>query len=278
VAINGVLHFATGCKNGRTFLKSVYNTPPFKLADISGNTPTRKLQLMLMSASPGVLEGDNYKIKIELAEGTEVDLATQSYQRLFQMKKGAAQSMEVYMDSHSSFTYLPYPVVPHKLSSFSTHNKVFLSARCTLIWGEVLTCGRQLNGETFSFTRYQNKTEIFIHGRLVVKENLFLQPAAINLNSIGQLEGYTHQASFIFINEDAPARELYTGISELLSNEKEITFGVSSLPVNGLSVRLLGYRGEQLYNCLQRLAHLTSGFSCSMGPIVNGQLPAVHSK
>lgn len=262
--MNGVLHFVTGFKNGRTFLKSVYNTPPFKLADISGNRPARKLQLMLMSASPGVLEGDNYKIKIELAEGTEVDLATQSYQRLFQMEKGAAQSMEVYMANHASFTYLPYPVVPHKLSSFSTQNKVFLSTHCTLIWGEVLTCGRQLNGETFSFTRYHNKTEIFLHGKLVVKENLFLQPAAININCMGQLEGYTHQASFIFINEDAPVRELYTKISERLNKESEIAFGVSLLPVNGLSVRLLGYRGEQLHNCLKQLAHLTFDISSSI--------------
>src|SRR5687768_18226569 len=99
--MNGILQFATGRKNGRTFLKSVYNTPPFKLADITGNKKAQKLQLMIMSASPGVLDGDEYRIKIELAEDTEVELVTQSYQRLFQMKKGAAQSMDVHMADHT---------------------------------------------------------------------------------------------------------------------------------------------------------------------------------
>jgi urease accessory protein len=254
--MNGELNITVAKKIGCTFLKSVYNTPPFKLADITGNKSAQKLQLMLMSASPGVLDGDEYRIKIDLAECTEVELATQSYQRLFQMKKGAAQTMDVHMADHSSFTYLPHPVVPHKLSFFTTRNRIFLSAHCTLIWGEVLTCGRQLNGETFSFTRYHNKTEIFLQGRLVVKENLFLQPATIDISGMGLMEGYTHQASFIFLNGNAPVREIYTEISELLNSELDLSFGVSMLPINGLSVRLLGSRGEQLHDCLKKMAQL----------------------
>jgi urease accessory protein len=169
------------------------------------------------------------------------------------MKTGAKQNMEVYMANHSSLTYLPHPVVPHKSSSFSTHNRIFLSAGCELVWGEVLTCGRQLNGETFSFARYHNKTEIFLQGRLAVKENLCLEPVTMNVNAIGQMEGYTHQASFIYINEKASVQNLYTEISEYLNHEQEVCAGVSILPVNGLIVRLLGYKGEQLHNCLQQL-------------------------
>ncbi|MCU7549630.1 urease accessory protein UreD [Chitinophagaceae bacterium LB-8] len=254
--MNGELHIATGRKNGRTFLKSVYNTPPFKLANITINRTAEKLQLMIMSASPGVLDGDRYNIKVELAEATAVEIKTQSYQRLFQMKTGAVQTMEVYMADISSLSYLPHPIVPHKSSSFTSHNRIFLSAGCSLIWGEVLTCGRQLNGESFSFTRYHNKTEIFQQGKLIVKENLFLQPAVMNVGVIGQMEGYTHQASFIFINEKVNTKDLYNEISGLLSREQDVCFGVSLLPVNGLTVRLLGYKGEQLHNCLEQIAQL----------------------
>jgi urease accessory protein len=125
-----------------------------------------------------------------------------------------------------------------------------------LIWGEVLTCGRQLNGEAFTFARYHSKTEIFLQDRLVVKENLFLVPAAMDVNSIGQMEGYTHQASFLYINESAAVRDLYSEISELLSGEKDVSFGISLLPVNGLAVRLLGYKGEQLFECLKQISKL----------------------
>jgi urease accessory protein len=252
----GELHITTGCKNGHTFLKSVYNTPPFKLADITGNRLAQKMQLMIMSASPGVLDGDRYHVKVELAAGTAVELGTQSFQRLFQMKKGATQTMEVYMADYSSFCFLPHPVVPHKSSSFSAHNRIFLSAKCTLIWGEVFTCGRQLNGEAFSFARYHNKTEIYLQGRLIVKENLFLEPATMNVSNMGQMEGYSHQASFIYLDDAAPVQDLYREISELLNEEEDVCFGVSVLPVNGLTVRLLGYRGEQLYECLKQITQL----------------------
>jgi urease accessory protein len=259
--MNGELYIATGLRNGRTFLKSVYNTPPFKLADITGNRTAQQLQLMIMSASPGVLDGDRYNIKIELAEGTAVEITTQSYQRLFQMKKEASQKMNVYMSDHSSLSYLPQPVVPHKCSSFTAHNRIFLSTDCSLVWGEVLTCGRQLNGEVFSFTHYHNKTEIFLQGKLVVKENLFLQPAVMNVSGMGQMEDFTHQASFIFIDEKAPVQDLYTGIWGFLSSVQNVCAGVSLLPVNGLTVRILGYKGEQLYNCLEQLARIVQSKS-----------------
>ncbi len=44
----------------------------------------------------------------------------------------------------------------------------------------------------------------------------------------------------------------------MLSLQKSICFGVSALSVNGLIVRILGYKGEQLYNCLQMIAGLFS--------------------
>jgi urease accessory protein len=254
--MNGVLHIRTGKKNDRTILESVYNTPPFKLVDVTADRAAHKRQLMIMSASPGILDGDVYNIKVELAEDTSAEIKTQSYQRLFQMKKGAAQNMDVFMADNSSLSYLPHPVVPHKSSSFSAHNRIFLSANCSLIWGEVLTCGRQLNGETFSFTRYHNKTEIFLKGKLVVKENLFLQPGAMNISGMGQMERYTHQASFIYMDEKADIQELYTKISERLNCEPGVCSGVSMLPLKGLSVRMLGYKGEQLFDCLHQIAQI----------------------
>ena len=44
--------------------------------------------------------------------------------------------------------------------------------------------------------------------------------------------------------------------NELLSGFEEITFGISMLPVNGLIFRLLGFKGEQLFNCNNKLAAL----------------------
>ena len=160
------------------------------------------------------------------------------------------------MQAGSSFSYIPFPLVPHKASIFTSRNKIFLSNHCTLQWGEVISCGRKLNNEVFQFTSYHNTIEIFLTGRLVAKENLLLKPSDGNLMNIGQLEDYTHQASFLYINETCQVKELTDVIFEILEQQSQISFGISALPVNGFVVRLLGHKAEQLFTVLKQISAL----------------------
>ena len=154
--------------NGITFLKNCYCNTPFKIANITEDKKDTTLRLMLMSSSPGVLNADEYKIYIKLDQHCSLQLYTQSYQRLFTMKEQAKQDTELYMANDSAFCFIPHPVVPHRQSRFTTRNKFFLNENCSLIFGEVLTCRRKLNGEVFSFSKYHSVTEIFLKGKLVI--------------------------------------------------------------------------------------------------------------
>src|SRR5204862_1577227 len=136
-----------------------------------------QLQLMMMCSSPGILDNDDYEIKISLDEDCKVQLHTQSYQRLFQMQTGAKQCTEVHLKEGASLVYLPHPAVPHAQSIFTSINKIYLSKKSSLIWGEILTCGRQLKAEVFTFSKYHNITEVCMEGRLIIKENLQMQHA-----------------------------------------------------------------------------------------------------
>jgi urease accessory protein len=158
--------------------------------------------------------------------------------------------------------------VPHESSVFTSKTNIHLAENCSLTWGEVLTCGRKLSGESFLFSKYHSLTQVFQKNKLVVKENLLMAPKLIDVNSLGQLEGCTHQASLIFIDETVSPTEASNAINELLGSEKEICFGVSALPVNGLIVRILGYKGEQLHSLLKRLAVLVAEFSSTPKPVV----------
>ena len=261
------LRIETFFKNGITCLKQSYCTSPFKVANITEDKSSASLQLMLMSSSPGILDEDEYELKIELGENSSLQLHTQSYQRLFNMKKGAKQLMEVYFEKESSFVYLPHPSVPHENSAFVANNKFFLSTGCRLIWGEILTCGRKLNGEVFQFSKYHSLTEVFINDKLVIKENLLMQPSIINPTVIGQLEGFTHQASFIFLDEKTDCINRTDSIYEYLSLQQEIAFGITAAPVNGLIVRLLGYKAEQLHDCLKAITKIAEQPTKTINPI-----------
>ncbi|MDB5199372.1 MAG: urease accessory protein UreD [Chitinophagaceae bacterium] len=248
------LHIQTALRGDITYLEKAYCTQPFKIADITEDKNDETLRLMLMSSSPGILDGDEYDWKINIGEDCTLQLQTQSFQRLFSMKKTASQTIEVRQGNGSSFCFLPHPVVPHEASSFSSKSKIFLSDGCSLVWGEVLTCGRKLNGEVFKFSKYHATTEIFINNKLAIKENLLINPSIINVKAIGQLEGYTHQATFIFLKEKVHVNDFIKNISNYLSTENEIVFGISAAPVNGFIVRLLGCKAEQLYACLKLIA------------------------
>jgi urease accessory protein len=248
------LNIHTAVRAGITYLKSSYYTPPFKVADITQGRHAGTLELMLMSASPGVLDGDDYTLNFHLEAGSLLRVQTQSYQRLFTMQGSATQHMEVHLEKNASLVYLPHPVVPHKGANFSVNSHINLSERCVLCWGEVVTCGRKLNGEIFQYTRYQNSTRISRCGKLVLKENLLLQPAIAPVNRMGNLEGYTHMASMICLDEHMPVKQMVQQASAWLALQPGMVGGISAAPVNGVTVRLLGYQAEQLYRCLHELA------------------------
>jgi urease accessory protein len=248
------LHIETKLRDGITYLKKSYFTPPFKLADVREDKRDKTLQLMLMSSSPGILDGDEYHIKIDLDKNCSLKLLTQSYQRLFSMKGVASQKLEINMAPGSSFCYLPHPTVPHENSDFTSKSKIFLSDNCSLIWGEILTCGRKQNGEVFKFSKYHNLTEIYLNQKLIIKENLLIKPLQIDVNAIGQLENYTHQASLIYLNESCDVKALKFDINTFLSIQTNIDYGITETPKNGLLVRILGYKGEQLHHCLNSIA------------------------
>ena len=125
------------------------------------------------------------------------------------------------------------------------------------MWGEVITCGRRLSGEEFRFSKYHTVTEIYLTGKLIVKENLLIAPGIINVHTIGQLEGYTHQASLTCISS-CNQQVLVEQMHGMLSNQKHICFGVSAFSKNGAIVRILGYKAEHLYGILKKLAEVVS--------------------
>ncbi|HSN60739.1 MAG TPA: urease accessory protein UreD, partial [Ferruginibacter sp.] len=226
---------------------------PLKVANITEDKKINPLQLMLMSSSPGILDTDEYDFKIDVEKDAALQLHTQAYQRIFHMKQEATQQMQVKLADGASFVYLPHPTVPHEQSSFTSRNFFYLGNGCRLVYGEILTCGRKLNGEQFLFTKYHSISQVYLNDKLLIKENLLMMPALINVHAMGQLESYTHQASFIYLQEEVDMEQVQLQLSGILALEKNMVAGISALPINGLIIRLLGTGAEQLYNCLLRL-------------------------
>jgi len=261
----GNLYIKTGFKKGKSYLMDSYVSVPFRITNVGQIKEDGCLYMMLGSSSPGLLDTDNHEIDINVEENSRFQLQTQSYQRLYNMKKGSSQITKVKLAPNSAFCYVPHPIVPQENSIFRNHTIIHLEKNCELILSEIITCGRknsefispdrEIFGEIFKFTYFQNVTEICFNDLLILKDKIILEPQVVPVDTVIQLEGYTHQATFIYLNtgNSSVAYELIAEILKIMEYEENISFGVSEMAANGFVLRVLGNGGEQLFNCFQQI-------------------------
>ncbi len=259
------LYIKTGFKEGKSYLMDSYVSVPFRITNVGQIKDDDCLYMMLGSSSPGLLDTDNHEISINVEENSRFQLQTQSYQRLFNMKKGSSQITKVKLAPNSAFCYVPRPIVPQENSIFRNQTIIHLEENCELIHSEIITCGRknsefispgrEIFGEIFRFTYFQNVTEIYFHDLLILKDKIILEPKAVPVNTVIQLEEYTHQATFIYLNTGSSrvAHEFIAEILKIMEYEENISFGISETAANGFVLRVLGNGGEQLFNCFQQV-------------------------
>lgn len=258
------LHITAALRAGITYLRHSYCTRPFKVANVREDRTALQLPLVVMSASPGMLDGDVYHWKIEVEAGAHLLLQTQSYQRLFTMQQGAHQRIDVEVAGGAALHYLPHPTVPQAAAVFEGHTHIHLQENAHLLWSEIITCGRKLNGEVFAFTRFQSTTEVRWKNKLVLWENTWLEPQRWPLPGMGQLETYTHQASLFCFDEQLDMTALADALHEMFTMEERVAVGVSRTAYHGVMLRLLGQGGEQLQTMIARAASLVAGLRASI--------------
>lgn len=248
------LHIVASYKGERSYLKDTFFTRPFRVANVGQYKRDTDIYLMVMSSSPGLLDGDHYDISINVEGGARLQLQSQAYQRLFNMQEGASQRTVIALEPGSTFSYVPHPMVPHLNAKFKSHTTVYLQEDCELLLSEIITCGRKHSGEAFQFSYLQNLTEIYHNQKLVLKDNVWLNPQRVPLHTIGQLEGYTHQGTLVYLfTGQTPASAYIEDIHRMLEKEKDMAFGISEMDANGFVLRILGNGGEQLFTCFKRV-------------------------
>lgn len=248
------MQIEVGLRDGISYLKNSYCDTPFKVANITEDKKDPLLKLMQMSVSPGLLNSDAFYTNIKLATATQLQLHTQSYQRLFTMQESADMKLAVALEPGSAFCYLPHPTVPHKRSNVKSENNIYLSDGCSLIFGEILSCGRKLNGEVFELSSFQSITHIYQNNQLVIKENVLLNPTLLPVGTMGQLGTFTHQAALIYLHPNADISGLIDLIRKNLSSNTALKVGVSATPINGLLLRVLAQQAEILFDTLKEVA------------------------
>lgn len=244
------LYIKAKALNGKTYIQDSYFTAPLKIAKPFSDSVNGVVNLMIMSSSAGVMEGDTYRIDVELDKDAKVKLESQSYQKIHRMKDGNAVQHNSFNLAKGAFLdYDPKPTIPFSDSSFNSNTVCRLNEGAAFIYSDILAAGRVKSGEAFRFREYSSTMRIYYDKELIFLENQFLNPKVQSLEQIGFFEGFTHQASMGFFY-DGIKDELLNELYGILETFEDIQFGISKAKKHGLIVRMLGYGSDSLESVL----------------------------
>ncbi|MFI3283088.1 MAG: urease accessory protein UreD [Rikenellaceae bacterium] len=237
-------------REGRSYPRSLYVTPPFRVVSVGQLRHDGGAYLMQMSTSPGVLSGDDYQVDITMEPNTKLQMLSQSYMRIFDMDAHATQRINITIGDGAHFSQVSHPIVPHRNSSFSSSTYVELGRQSSFLQSEIITCGRKYHGEEFLFREFSNSVEVRSCGVLRFKDRVWLNPKVTPLRTCGLLEGYTHQGTLVYQTscESVDISSIIEHIYIQLSKVKDLDFGISKSHHDGFIIRVLGESGEALFN------------------------------
>lgn len=253
--------------DGQTVLADCFYTPPVKILTIPYAYQTvwpRTLQVIQMSASPGLFNGDRMDIKLQLDQGSRLQLSTQAFTRVQTMPENglAQQHMMVTLAADSRLYYLPHPLVLHQHAALEQTTKIHLNDNCVLLWGEIIACGRALNQECWQLRSLSATLQIFNHQHKIISDNIQWQPQQQPLDVLGQMEHYTHQACLYYVhtghNTDSTLKltnDLYHHLqADWPQTDLSCLWGVTQAGECSICLRALAEEAEKLQQLLQQAA------------------------
>ena len=253
---------AAAGKNGRTLLKDLSFTAPFKVMEPfvwdDGLT-----QVMVLAASAGIMEGDRQEFSLSVESGAALEFTSQAYEKIHQMsgQDCARRHAAITVADGGFLRYNPQATVPFADSAFESTVDVHLQGNAGFQWSEIFTCGRYMRGERFAYRWYTNLVRIYRDGRLIYRDNARFDPAVFAMDGMGMFEQYTHLAS-LFISRpkqgEAFARQVYDLLQEAEEQGKAgsqplVEGGITALSDGDYAVRIFGVRAQTLEKLKEKI-------------------------
>ena len=233
-----VLNISASAKEGKTYLKELGFTAPFKVM-----TPFEQenggMKIMMLMASAGIMEGDVQEISICTERGASLECTSQSFEKIHKMGDGyAVRNIRLTVGAGSFLDYSPMPVIPFADSAFKASTDIVLEDdSSSLIWQEIMACGRAARGERFSYRFYHSGIRIWQQEKLLYREKCRFNPPETMMEGIGLFEGYSHMASLLLFHMGI-SDELLTRFREYVEGLPYVCGGVTRTASGDVAVRI----------------------------------------
>ncbi len=257
------LSLRAAMKDGRTFLEDLFFTAPYKIMK-PFQMESGGIQVMPLCASAGIMKGDVQKFDYHVGEGAELEVLSQSFEKIHKMDGGSARrEIRIDVEAGGTLSYYPQPVIPFADSAFDSDMEIHLADETAkLFLLDILSCGRAVSGERFAYRRFSSKVRIYRGEKLIYRDNTCYEPEKMPMEGMGMYEGYSHMAN-IFLTVDSNARELQEKIWGILEEAKECEGGVTRLASGDLAVRVFGNRAQVLQDVAEKIKNTFQKNACS---------------
>ena len=202
--------------------------------------------LFVLSPSGGILQGDRYRMDVELKNNAISHITTQGATRIYKMESNfATHLVSLNLRNNSYLEFIPEQIIPYKNSRFYQKTFLDIDDSSTAVYSETIVPGRLAMGEMFDFDVCYLKTDGTINNNTRFRDASLLLPKEQKIQSLALFDQKTILTS-VYLLTQKPTKKINEMINEMLSNIDEIHGGSSMLPNDsGLTIRILGNSSEE---------------------------------
>ena len=201
--------------------------------------------VFVLSPSGGILQGDRYRMDVELKNNAISHITTQGATRIYKMESNYATHMvTLNLKNNSYLEFIPEQIIPYNNSRFYQKTNLDIDDSSTVVYSETIVPGRIAMGEMFDFDVCYLKTEGKINGKTKFRDSSLLTPKTQKIQALTMFDNKTILTS-VYVLTKKDVTKINDLINELFSNMENMSGGSSLMPNDsGISIRILGNSSE----------------------------------
>ena len=158
----------------------------------------------LMQLGGGYIEGEKYKNLFNLKDNTRAIITTQASTKVYKCEHGdkVLQETTIELGKNSILEYIADTVILYKNAIYKQVNNIYLDESSTLIYSDGITAGWSPEGDKFAYSNVQLKSNVYINNKIVLLDNLIVNPRENDVTKLGFFEEYSNFGTLLIINKN----------------------------------------------------------------------------
>lgn len=239
---NGRLSLKFVNRRDKTIMTDLYQLPPLRASRalyINPDNPT-EATVYMVETSGGLIAGDQNKFQIDVEEGANVCLIPQSATKIYPSFNGMWSSLnvDVSIGSKASLAWKTEAIIPFEKAKFRGQTVIQMAQDATLLWGEILSPGRDKRGEKFQYSDVKTNFQVWMEEECLIYDSLLFSPDHIDLRQMGLLENHLYVGSLWFVSPTLHQIDIRK-LNEKLQRFSHIKVSAAMLEGKAVNVRWL---------------------------------------